>query len=498
MSVSGIGSQSSLVIQSLVDMRRRLDDLQRQLSTGQKADSYAGMGIGRGFAVGLRAQVSALSGFDDAISNVSVRISLAQTALGRMAEIGHEIKAATLQTQAATDPNGHTISQAAAYSAMDELLGLLNTRAGDRYLFSGRSPGQPAVETRDHILNGDGARAGLKQIIAERKQADLGADGLGRLTITVPTATSVRLAEDAVSPFGFKLAGVNSNLTGATVTASGPPQAYAVDLAANPAEGDTVEFSFALPDGTRERITLTATTSADPGTGQFRIGTTSDLTAAHLQAALTAAVDKLADTSLTAASALMASQDFFNVDAGQPPRRIAGPALTSATGFIAGTAADTVTWYTGEMGADAARATATARIDTSIAVSYGLRANEEGTRFLLQNVAALAAMTFPPNDPNAAARSAALNQRAGVALDGPPGVQQIENIAAELAGAQTTLEAAKDRHLQTKATLADMLQQIEGVSNEDVAAKIMALQTRLQASLQTTSLLFQTSLVDYL
>ena len=47
-------------------------------------------------------------------------------------------------------------------------------------------------------------------------------------------------------------------------------------------------------------------------------------------------------------------------------------------------------------------------------------------------------------------------------------------------------------------TLADMLQQIEGVSNEDVAAKIMALQTRLQASLQTTALLYQTSLVDYL
>ena len=191
MSVSGIGSQSSLVIQSLVDMRHRLDDLQRQLSSGQKADTYAGMGIARGFAVGLRAQVSALASFDDTINNVSVRVALAQTALGRMSEIGHEIKAATLQTQAATDPRGHTISQAAAASAMDELLGLLNTRAGDRYLFSGRDPGQPAVEPLDHIMNGDGGRAGLKQIIAERRQADLGADGLGRLTITSPTTTSI-------------------------------------------------------------------------------------------------------------------------------------------------------------------------------------------------------------------------------------------------------------------------------------------------------------------
>ena len=43
-----------------------------------------------------------------------------------------------------------------------------------------------------------------------------------------------------------------------------------------------------------------------------------------------------------------------------------------------------------------------------------------------------------------------------------------------------------------------MLEEIEGVSNEEVAAQILALQTRLQASLQTTSLLYQTSLVNYL
>jgi len=60
------------------------------------------------------------------------------------------------------------------------------------------------------------------------------------------------------------------------------------------------------------------------------------------------------------------------------------------------------------------------------------------------------------------------------------------------------MAAATDRHIQTKSTLADMLAQIEGVSNEDVASKIMALQTSLQASLQTTSLLFKTSLVNYI
>jgi len=42
------------------------------------------------------------------------------------------------------------------------------------------------------------------------------------------------------------------------------------------------------------------------------------------------------------------------------------------------------------------------------------------------------------------------------------------------------------------------LQQIQGVSNEQVGSQILALQTRMQASMQTTALIFQTSLVNYL
>jgi flagellar hook-associated protein 3 FlgL len=500
MSVAGIGSKTSLIVQSLVDLRSRLDDLQRQMGTGQKSDTYAGVGVDRGLAVGLRSQMVALDGYDDAITNVNVRLNLAQTALGRVADISSAVKSAALQTNAISS-NGTTTSQQVALTELSEVIGLLNTQAGDRYLFSGRAGDQPSTETPDHIMNGDGARAGLIQVTAERKQADLGTNGLGRLLVTVPggTPTAVKMEEDAVSPFGFKLAGVTSNLTGSTVTPSGPPAAYTVDLgAANPNAGDTIRYDFTLPDGSSESITLTATTSTTPGPNQFTIGATSDLTAANLQTALTAALGKLADTSLTAASALAAANDFFNIDAANPPRRVAGPPFDTATGLVAGTAANTVSWYIGEAGSDPARTTATVRVDPAISVSYGLRANEEGIRWVVQNIAALAAMTFSQSDPNASARSAALNQRVAPALDVPAGKQKVQDIETELAGAQTTLATATDRHRQTKSTLEDMLNQIEGVSNEEVATKIMTLQTRLQASLQTTALLYQTSLVHYL
>jgi hypothetical protein len=165
--------------------------------------------------------------------------------------------------------------------------------------------------------------------------------------------------------------------------------------------------------------------------------------------------------------------------------------------MVAGTAANTVVWYTGETGTDPARSTATAGIDTSLSVSYGARANEDAIKTLVQNVATLAAVTITPTTPNGVGLSGALDQRLAVNL-GAPGTQSITDIETDLASAQTSLKAAKDRHQQANSTLNDFLQQIDGVSNEDVGAQLLTLQTRMQASMQVTSMLFQTSLVNYI
>ena len=386
-----------------------------------------------------------------------------------------------------------------AYSELGEVLGLLNSQAGDRYLFSGRAADQPAVDSLDHIMNGDGARAGLKQVIAERNQADLGSNGLGRLAVSAPTVTSVAVAEDAAgSPFGLKLAGVNSTLGNATVSGpTGVPPAVSVALTGLPSDGQSLQLRFTLPDGTSESISLTATSSANAsGTEPVHHRSAAPAaTVANLQAALTTSLSKLANTSLVAASAVKASDDFF----GNPPQRVAGPPFATATVAVAGTQADTVSWYTGEDGTDAARGTATATIDPSITVSYGMRANEQGLRSIVQNLATLAVVTFAQSGSERCRRRAtALSQRVGTNLDAPAGSQTIADIQADLAGAQTTLAAAADRHAQTTATLSDMLDQIEGVPQEQVAAQILALQTQMQASLQTTALLLKTSLVNYL
>lgn len=502
MSITGVGSTSSLLVQSLVDMRGKLDDLQTQLSTGMKSQDYAGLGIDRGLTVGLQSQLSAMSSYDDTITNVGLRINLAQTALGQVSSIAQTVAGSMSSTMDTTfDASGHTMGQSAASSQLDEMLGLLNTQAGNRYLFSGRATGQPATDTTDHILNGNGTQAGFMQVLSERNQADLGANGLGRLVIPPASGSTVSMSEDvAGSPFGFKLASVTSNLTGATVTGpSGSPAGVSVALgAANPNAGDTIKFTFNLPDGTTQDLTLTATTSTTPGPNEFTIGATPAATATNLQATLTSSVGTLANTSLAAASAVAASNDFFNTDATHPPQRVAGPPFATATSLVNGTSANTVSWYTGDNGTDPARSTAVARVDPSITVSYGVRANEQAIRSAIANVAVFASMSFSASDPNATARYQALTQRLGTSLDGPPGTQQISDIQTQLAGAQTTMNDAKDRHQQTTSTLQDMLQQIETAPQEQVAAQILALQTSLQASLQTTAKLYQLSLVNYL
>jgi flagellar hook-associated protein 3 FlgL len=494
MSISGIGSRSSLTVQSLVDMRAQLDELQRQLASGKKSTTYAGLGVDRGFTVGLRSQASGLKAFGDTITQVDFRLKVAQSALQRIGDISDQVRSSTV-LGANVVGNGSTIAQSMAYTEVGELLSLFNTQAGDRYLFAGRAIDKPAVDTFDHIMNGDGARAGFTQVVDERRQADVGGTGgLGRLVITAPTATSVQVAEDAVSPFGFKLASVSTTMTGATVTGpAGSPAVASVDLTANPNNGEAIKFEFNLPDGSKETVTLTATNAASPGPNQFAIGTTPAATAANLQTALTAAIGKLADTSLTAASAVVAGSDFF----GDPPQRVVGPTFATATAMVAGTTADTVMWYTGEDGPDPARGTATARIDTQISVSYGMRANEQGLRWVLQNVASLAAVTYSQTDPNAQARANALNQRINSNLNVPAGTQTIESIVTELSGVQGALGTATERHTQTNNTITDLLGQIEGIPTEQVGAEILAMQTRLQASLQTTAMLYKLSLVNF-
>jgi flagellar hook-associated protein 3 FlgL len=497
MAIAGVGIGNTLAAQnaqSLVNMQNQLDQLTQQLSTGQKSQTYAGLGSQAGLTVGLDSQLSAINGYSNAISLAGTNVSIAQNALTQIGSLSSNVVQSINAPSAFTlDNNGQTAAQSGAVSELDGILAALNSQGGNGYLFSGSAVNQPAVASTDEILNGNGAQAGLKQVIAERAQADIGT-GLGRLLIPAAAGSTVSISDDvATSPFGFKLAGINSSLTGATV--AGAPPSMSVTLGSNPNNGDKIQFGLTLPDGSSQTITLQATTASPPGANQFAIGANATLTAGNLQAALTTAVGNLAQIALPAASAIAAANNFF----ADPPQRVAGSSpFTGATALTNGTSANTVMWYTGESGATPARSTALAQVGPSTTVAYGTRANEPALSNIVASVAVLAATSYLPTNPNAAASYAALTQSVTANLNGPPGTQTLSNIQSDLANAQTTMNNAKSVNQQTQGTLTDMLQQIEGVSANEIGAQILTLQTNLQASMQVTGMLAQLSLVNFL
>ena len=623
MAIDGVNGRTNYIGTSIVNLRSQLDDLTRQLASGKLSTTYAGQGTDRGFALSLRAQVSLIDAYKDTATNVNTRLNVVNLALTGMSTISKSVKSAAASSTIVLNDNGQTSGQVTAQAAFANAVSLLNSQSGDRYLFSGRATDKPATVSADVMLNGNGTQAGLAQLINERRQADQGVGTMGHLTVSAPPAptTVTNLAEDG-SAFGLKLTTITTSLTGATVTqVAGIPPSASVDLGAvNPNNGDKITFNFKLPDGTSEPITLTATTTTPVPAGSFAIGADSVATTANLQAALTSAIRTLADTSLVAASAIKASDDFFNpsatigggtmnnngtpqvpitgttalsgamgtdslttsfaagdtitvngtpitfvasgatgnevnvtdniqallsridsitgtktpstinggaitlhggsgealtltssnttafaalgfnatVSANPAPLRVAGPPFATATTMVAGTAADTISWYTGEAGSDPARGTAVARVDQSVTVQYGARANEEALRYQLQNIAVYSVVTTNAANPNAGAQIAALQQRISSNLAPQTGQQSIEDMQAEFAGTQTAIKAASDRQTQAKGLAQTMLASIEGINQDEVATKILALQTQLQASYQTTSMLYQTTLLKYL
>ncbi len=60
------------------------------------------------------------------------------------------------------------------------------------------------------------------------------------------------------------------------------------------------------------------------------------------------------------------------------------------------------------------------------------------------------------------------------------------------------MKDATARQKLTQATMQNIIDQAENVSTDDVASQLLALQTDLQASYQTTAMLSQLSLVKFI
>jgi flagellar hook-associated protein 3 FlgL len=478
-------------------MQDRFSTLQVQLATGQKASTLAEMGSDRYFDLSLRSRINRIDGYKNSIDMVNMRFEMYDQVMSRMDAVESAARSAIVPSNYGSSNINFGTAPSLARSNLDEVVNLLNTDVDGRYLFGGGKVDQRPVAATAAILDGAGGKAGFKQVAAERLAADQGG-GLGRLTLTA-SGNDVALAEDGAHPFGFKLSTLTSTSAGLTLTppSGAAPRSLSIDVTTQPLDGQTVTFGLTMPDGTEESITLRAVTGT-PAAGEFQIGADVNATAGNLGASLQTALTTMAQTELVSASNFAAADNFFNGQ-GQPIQRVQGPSFATATALVTADPTTTIQWYTGEDAANA-RTTVKVKVDDTANIAYGVQANESGPVALMRSLAVLAIQSFTTSDTTSEGRFDAVASRNFSRLSESHNQEggSIEMIAVELGNAQANVDAISKRQDGYRSQLEGMLTDLESVSKEDVAMEMLAIQTRLQASYEATSLVASLSLVNYL
>ncbi|MCD7060030.1 flagellin N-terminal helical domain-containing protein [Pelagibacterium xiamenense] len=490
---------------TIANMQKQMENLQQQLATGKRYNTLASLGLDRVHDLNIRRRLQRIEGYQANILTTETRLSFYNNSLERLEEIEAEARALAVPNAYGSDGTVLVNAQQQAENLLREVVDLLNTDITGQYIFGGNASDTKPVSAYDMIMNGAGGKAGFLDVMAERNAADTANNG--RLDNTLAGQT-VSLTEDGDHVFGFKLSSITGGGAYATVTdiaAAHDPDAPVAntvsveftDISALEA-GDEITIGLSYPDdrGRVEYITLKATDENPPPSGSYLIGADEAETAANFQTALQAKLDELVPTSLESASTYAAADNFFNASGAPVMRYDAGPpeALVADTNYD-----NTVRWYNGQDSTNP-RKTVTTNVDESTKVNYGVQANEYGLNELVKGLAVFAASSFTPVDETNAARYEGMVdiQRGRLSEDNNANPGSIEVIMMELGLANSTMNTVKERHTQYDAQLQTMLADIESAPEEEVAAKILTLQTRLQASYQVTSMVSQLTLVNYL
>ncbi|SFM52468.1 flagellin [Methylobacterium pseudosasicola] len=508
----------------LLTLKNQLNDLSNQLSSGKVSQTYGGLGTGRSTALAAQGTLSALDGYATGITAAQTRTNLAVTSLTQVATLGTSARAALnngLQSVAVNSTAGRSLALANLQTALDTL----NQSAAGNYLFGGRDTTTQPVLDADTILNGSTDAEGkpldgLSEVIKERVEAQLGTDGNGRLAKS-SSATSVKFTEEASATiprlFGFTLTGTPTK-TGAALNATitgTNPASLNVSLAAQPTAGDSISFSVKTPDGTSATVTLTAANSADSSsTTSFAIGASIADTMTNLSKTLDNALKGAASSTLAVDATADAATQFFSgsvngglTGKGVIPQRVQYVG-TTPVGYAPPDPNTTVLWYQGENTYDTTKTPAvpTPALDTqSVQVSAtgkvgtGARANDPTIQNVLAGLATMAFALPTTSDANTGATYQTVNDRAGALLSSSDQSDpSIQDTVTQLSIASTRLSNASTTNAATKNSLQNTLDGIEQAPTEEVVAKLLDVQNRLQASYQITSSLSKLSLVNYI
>lgn len=249
MAISGFRSLDSTML-AAAQLRTRFDEATRQAASGQRADSFAGLGADSRRSVDLRAQWSRHETLAGQAERGEARLAYTQTVLGRFSDIATQMASTAGSAMGTLGPDRALLAQNAR-AALAEVVGLLGESYQGEALFGGGEPGRSPIvaagaiaETglytgiRDAIAGlGAGGAAGSAAVWAasgELAKSDAPgttpfsahASAAARGEVDDPRA-SVTLGEGVRVPVGLY---ANRNATGAVAAAEDSTGSWARDL----------------------------------------------------------------------------------------------------------------------------------------------------------------------------------------------------------------------------------------------------------------------------
>lgn len=123
--------------QGILETRSQMLDLQRQLGTGQVAQTYGGLGSDRSVALSMQATIAQINSYSANIDTLSLRLDVMALNIDQFAEVTAATKSDVRSASYTFASEGRTLSQDLTLSNFDEALSLLNAEVAGRYLFSG-------------------------------------------------------------------------------------------------------------------------------------------------------------------------------------------------------------------------------------------------------------------------------------------------------------------------------------------------------------------------
>ncbi len=144
---SSYGQLSRLIDVSTRSMDR-FNEVQKQIATGKKSDTFGGYAPVARTVINLQNEFSRRESYINSIAIAQPRLAATQTALGRISTIMGDIQKTALSA-AGTGPKDANLIRQQAQSSLKELTSLLNTKSDGQYIFAGSDSANAPIPSDD-------------------------------------------------------------------------------------------------------------------------------------------------------------------------------------------------------------------------------------------------------------------------------------------------------------------------------------------------------------